>query len=235
MRYLRQVILKEIGERGQEKLRNSKVLVIGVGGLGSAVSYYLAASGVGIIGLVDPDIVEISNLQRQIIHNEEHLGMPKVISAMISLKRLNSEIKILPYPEEINRENVSYFFNHFDLVLACPDSFRTRMILNEASFKFKKPLVIGAVSEFEGQVMVVNPPESPCYCCLFEDAEEEKTEIGILSPVAGVIGSIQAVEAIKVLLRIGNPLIGRVLIYDALKAIFREVPFKKRQSCKVCS
>lgn len=235
MRYLRNTILKEIGEKGQEKLRNSKVLIVGVGGLGSAAAYYLASSGVGLIGLVDPDRVELSNLQRQILHNEEHIGMPKVISAMITLKKLNSEIKLLPYPEEVTKENVSYFFSHFDLILACPDSFKTRMILNEASFKLKKPLVIGAVSEYEGQVMTIIPPESPCYLCLFEEAEEHKSEFGILSPVAGVIGAIQAVEALKVLLGIGRTLSGRILIYDALRAKFREVPFMKRSSCRICS
>lgn len=235
MRYLRQTILKEIGQRGQQKLRESKVLIVGAGGLGSAASFYLAASGVGIIGVVDPDQVELSNLQRQILHCEDHIGMPKVISAMITLKRLNSEIKILPYPEPINQESVSYFFTHFDLVVACPDNFRVRKILNEASFRFRKPLVVGAVSGFEGQVLTVNPPKSPCYQCLFEDAYDEEEESGILSPVAGVIGSIQAVEAIKILLGVGSTLEGRILIYDGLKAKFREVSFTKRHSCKVCA
>jgi len=233
-RYDRQIILSNIGREGQKKLNKSKVLIVGAGGLGSASAYYLASSGIGYIGIVDPDKVELSNLQRQILHNEEHIGMPKAISAMITLKKLNSEIKLLPYPEEINRKNASGLIKSYDIVVACPDTFQTRKILNEACFKMNKPLVIGAVSEFEGHVFDVNPPEGPCYNCLFEDATDEENQRGILAPVAGVIGSIQAIEVIKILLGFGQLLHGRIIVYDALKEVFREVKFLKNPSCKIC-
>jgi len=234
LRYDRQIILSPIGIEGQRKLKESKVLIVGAGGLGSVVSYYLACSGIGYIGILDPDIVEISNLQRQILHNEEHIGMPKVISGMINLKKINSDIKVLPYPDEINKKNAEKYIKFFDLVVACPDNFQTRKVLNEACFKLNKPLVIGAVSEFEGHVFDVNPPEGPCYNCLFEDAKDEESQRGILAPVAGVIGSIQAVETIKILLGFGQLLHGRIIVYDALKEVFREVKFLKNPSCKVC-
>jgi len=233
-RYDRQIILSNIGREGQKKLNKSKVLIVGAGGLGSASAYYLASSGIGYIGIVDPDKVELSNLQRQILHNEEHIGMPKAISAMITLKKLNSEIKLLPYPEEINRKNASGLIKSYDIVVACPDNFLTRKILNEACFKMNKPLIIGAVSEFEGHVFDVNPPEGPCYNCLFEDATDEENQRGILAPVAGVIGSIQAIEVIKILLGFGQLLHGRIIVYDALKEVFREVKFLKNPSCKIC-
>jgi len=233
-RYDRQIILSPIGIEGQKKLKKSKVLIVGAGGLGSVVLYYLACSGIGYIGILDPDVVEFSNLQRQILHKEEHIGMPKVISGMINLKKLNSEVKVLPYPDEINDKNAEDYIKFFDLVVACPDNFQTRKILNEACFKMNKPLVIGAVSQFEGHVFDVNPPEGPCYNCLFEDAKDEESQRGILAPVAGVIGSIQAAEVIKILLSFGEPLQGRIIVYDATKAVFREVKFLKNPSCKVC-
>lgn len=233
-RYSRQIILPQFGIEGQEKLKKSKVLIIGAGGLGSAVAFYLACSGIGYIGIVDPDRVELSNLQRQILHNEEHIGMPKVISAMINLKRINSEIEVLPYPDEINKNNVLEYIKFYDVVVACPDNFKTRFILNDACFKLGKPLVMGAVSEFEGHVFDIIPPEGPCYNCLFEEARDEDVKPGILAPVAGVIGSIQAVEVIKILVDFGELLHGRMLIYDALKGVFREVKFLKNPSCKIC-
>ncbi len=234
MRYHRQIIIPEIGKRGQDKLLKSKVLIVGAGGLGSIVAYYLASSGVGYIGIIDPDIVELSNLQRQILHKEEHIGMPKAISALINLRKLNSEINVLPYPDEISKKNVSQYFTSYDLVVACPDNFKTRVILNEASFKFLKPLVMGAVSDFEGHVFAIIPPKGPCYNCLFDDAQDDDIERGILAPVAGVIGSIMAIETIKILLSFGEILHGKMLLYDALKENFREVKFLRNPSCKIC-
>ncbi len=234
MRYHKHIILPQIGKDGQEKLKKSSVLVVGAGGLGSAVCYYLAAAGVGYIGIIDPDLVELSNLQRQILHNEEHLGMLKAVSAMINLKKLNSEINILPYPEEINKKNAQKYISPYDVVVACPDNFKTRFMLNEICFKLEKPLVVGAASEFEGHVFDVIPPEGPCYNCIFEGAKDEEEERGIFSPVPGVIGSLQAIETLKILLQIGELLQGRMLIYDALKANFREVKFTKNPSCRFC-
>ena len=233
LRYIKHIILPQIGKEGQKKLKKSRVLIVGAGGLGSAVSYYLTAAGVGYIGIIDPDIVELSNLQRQILHNEENLGMPKAVSAMINLKKLNSEIQILPYPEEINKKNAQKYISHYDVVVACPDNFKTRFMLNEMCFKLEKPLVIGAASEFEGHVFDVVPPKGPCYNCIFEGAKDEDGERGILSPVAGAIGTLQAMETLKILLQIGEPLHGRMLIYDALKASFREVKFIKNPSCRI--
>ncbi len=234
MRYHRQIIIPEIGKRGQDKLLGSKVLIVGAGGLGSIVAFYLASSGIGYIGIIDPDIVELSNLHRQILHNEEHIGMPKAISAFINLRKLNSDIKVLPYPDEISKKNVSQYFTHYDLVVACPDNFKTRVLLNEASFKFLKPLVIGAISEFEGQVFDIIPPKGPCYNCLFDEAQDDDIAKGILAPVAGVIGSIMAIETIKILLNLGDLLHGKMLLYDALKEKFREVKFLRNTSCKIC-
>lgn len=234
MRYHRQIIIPEIDKNGQDKLLKSRVLIVGAGGLGSIVAFYIAASGVGYIGIIDPDIVELSNLQRQILHNEEHIGMPKAISAFINLRKLNSEIKVLPYPDEINKKNVSQYLPHFDIVVACPDNFKTRIILNEASFKFLKPLVVGAVSEFEGHVFNVIPPKGPCYNCLFNEAQDDNITRGILAPIAGVIGSIMTVETIKILLNLGEILHSRMLIYDGLKGKFREVKFLRDISCKIC-
>lgn len=234
MRYHRQIIIPEIGKRGQDKLLKSKVLIVGAGGLGSIVAYYLASSGVGCVGIIDPDIVELSNLQRQILHNEEHIGMPKAISALINLRKVNSEIKVLPYPDEINKKNVSQYFTLYDIVVACPDNFKTRLLLNEASFKFLKPLVMGAASDLEGHIFNIIPPKGPCYSCLFDDAQDDDIERGILAPVAGVIGSIMAIETIKILLSLGEILHGKMLLYDALNEKFREVKFLRNPSCKIC-
>jgi len=234
LRYQRHIILPQIGLEGQEKLKNSKVLIVGAGGLGSAVSYYLTASGVGHIGIVDPDTVEISNLQRQILHNEERIGMPKAISAMISLKKLNSEVEVLPYPDEINYKNAPDIIKLYDLVVACPDNFSTRLILNDICLKLLKPLVMGAVAKFEGHVFDIIPPYGPCYRCIFNEAKDDIGQEGILSPVAGVIGALQAVESIKLLLKIGKPIHERMIIYDALKGFFREVKFVKNPACEIC-
>lgn len=234
LRYDRQIILPPIAVEGQRKLKKSKVLIIGAGGLGSVVAYWLACSGTGYIGIIDPDTVQLSNLQRQILHNEEHIDMPKVISAMITLRKINSEIEILPYPDEINKENALDYIKSYDVIVACPDNFKTRKILNDACFKMSKPLVMGAVSEFEGQVFDIIPPYGPCYNCIFEEAEDEQNHRGILAPVAGVIGSIQAAEAIKILIGFGQPLHGRMVVYNALNGAFREVKFSKNPSCKIC-
>lgn len=160
--------------------------------------------------------------------------MPKAISAMLSLKRLNSEIEILPYPEKLDKKNAKDLIACYDLVVGCPDNFSTRFLLNDTCFKLKKPLVIGAVSEFEGQVFDIIPPYGPCYRCLFEGAEDETEPTGIFGPLAGVIGSMQAIEVIKILLKIGDPLLGRLVVYDALNGNFREVKFIKDPACKVC-
>lgn len=233
-RYHSQLILPQIGSEGQRKLKKSKVLIVGAGGLGSVVALYLTASGVGYIGIVDHDIVELNNLQRQIVHNEDSIGMPKAVSAMINLKRLNSEVNILPYPEEINEKNAWQIIKPYEVVIACPDNFRTRFILNDVCFKLEKPLIMGAVSEFEGHVFDILPPQGPCYECLFSEARDEDALQRILSPVAGVIGALQAVETIKILLRIGKPLHGRMFIYNALNG-FREFKFLKDPFCKICS
>lgn len=233
-RYHSQLILPQIGTEGQKKLKKSKVLIVGAGGLGSVVALYLTASGVGYIGIVDPDVVELKNLQRQIVHNEDSVGMPKAVSAMINLKRLNSEVNILPYPEEINEKNALPIIKPYEIVIACPDNFKTRFILNDVCFKLGKPLIMGAVSEFEGHIFDVLPPQGPCYKCLFSEARDEEALKGVLSPVAGVIGAIQAVETIKILLKIGSPLYGRMFIYNALNG-FREIKFSKDPFCKTCS
>ncbi|MEN2986165.1 MAG: HesA/MoeB/ThiF family protein [Thermodesulfovibrionaceae bacterium] len=233
-RYIRQIILPKFGQEAQQKLQRVKVLVVGVGGLGSVVSLYLACSGIGYIGLVDPDTVELSNLQRQILHSEEHIGMLKVVSGMINLRRLNSDLRVLIYPEEINNSNVLDIIKPYDIVVACPDNFKTRFILNDVCLQMGKPFVIGAVSEFEGHVFSVLSPNGPCYRCLFNEAKDENLQRGIFAPVVGVIGAIQASETLKLILNIGDFLYGRMLIYDAFQESFREVRFKRDSSCKLC-
>jgi adenylyltransferase/sulfurtransferase len=241
-RYARHIILPEVGGKGQEKLLNSKVLVIGAGGLGSPAILYLAAAGVGTIGIVDFDVVDLSNLQRQIIHNTERVGTPKVESARRTVEMLNPDVKVITYNTRISKENIMDIIKDYDVVLDGTDNFPTRFLINDACYFAGKPLVSAAMLRFEGQVSVFdfrNKEKSPCYRCLFPEPPPPGLvpscqEAGILGSIGGIMGCIQATEAIKLILGIGEPLVGKLLIMDALSMDFRKVKLRKDPNCPLC-
>jgi adenylyltransferase/sulfurtransferase len=241
-RYARHIILPEVGGKGQEKLLNSKVLVIGAGGLGSPAILYLAAAGVGTIGIVDFDVVDLSNLQRQIIHNTERVGTPKVESAKRTVEMLNPDVKVITYNTRISKENIMDIIKDYDVVLDGTDNFPTRFLINDACYFAGKPLVSAAMLRFEGQVSVFdfrNKEQSPCYRCLFPEPPPPGLvpscqEAGILGSIGGIMGCIQATEAIKLILGIGEPLVGKLLIMDALSMDFRKVKLRKDPNCPLC-
>lgn len=241
-RYARHIILPEVGGEGQEKLLNSKVLVIGAGGLGSPAILYLAAAGVGTIGIVDFDVVDLSNLQRQIIHNTERVGTPKVESARKTVEMLNPDVKVITYDTRISKENIMDIIKDYDVVLDCTDNFSTRFLINDACYFAGKPLVSAAILRFEGQISVFDfrmKEQSPCYRCLFPEPPSpglvpSAREAGILGSIAGIMGCIQATEAIKVILGIGEPLVGKLLVMDALSMDFRKVKLRKDPNCPLC-
>ncbi len=241
-RYARHIILPEVGGKGQEKLLNSKVLVIGAGGLGSPAILYLAAAGVGTIGIVDFDVVDFSNLQRQVIHNTERVGTPKVESAKKTVEMLNPDVKVIAYNTRISKENIMDIIKDYDVVLDGTDNFPTRFLINDACYFAGKPLVSAAMLRFEGQVSVFDyrmKENSPCYRCLFPEPPPPGLvpscqEAGILGSIGGIMGCIQATEAIKLILGIGEPLVGKLLIMDALSMDFRKVKLRKDPNCPLC-
>ena len=241
IRYSRHILLPEIDYSGQNKLTASHVLIIGAGGLGSPASIYLAASGIGKITICDFDKVDISNLQRQILHQDESINLNKAVSAKKTLTKTNPHIQIIPVEKKLNVREVKNLANDVDVILDCSDNFETRYRLNEIAFSLKKPLVSGAAIQFDGQVSIYDfrDNRTPCYQCLFPDSsidsEQRCSDHGVLSPVVGVIGSIQAVETIKLLLNIGASSIGKLLIYDAKNMHWSEIKFKKDPKCRVCA
>ena len=239
-RYSRQIMLPQIGAAGQSRLLRSRVLIIGLGGLGSPVAMYLAAAGVGHLVLVDYDMVDLSNLQRQIIHRTASVGQDKVASAEQALRALNPEITLTTYNHELEHDALAKEVRLVDAVVDASDNFTTRFELNEICVEEKTPLVSGAVVRMEGQVTVFQPalPDSPCYRCLYHETEgpmEACSEVGILAPVAGIIGSIQATETIKVLLDLGDTLTGKLMVLDALTMEWRTLKLKKDPDCPVCA
>lgn len=241
LRYSRQILLPEVDIAGQEKLLNSKVLIIGLGGLGSPVALYLAAAGVGELHLADPDYVDLSNLQRQIIHQDASLNQQKVESASERLKQLNPAIKIITHNSLLQGEAMLEAVKAVDLVCDCSDRFSTRFAINRASQAANKPLVFGAAIRFSGQMSVFDPrlATSPCYACIYDensdDAELSCSESGVLSPLVGVIGSLQAMEALKVLGGFGTPAIGKLLTYDGLRSEMRNLKLQKDSFCSCCA
>jgi len=239
LRYSRQIMLPQIDVQGQEKLLASRVLIIGMGGLGSPVAMYLAAAGIGHLVLVDDDVVELSNLQRQIIHSTNDIGLNKVESAKETIHNLNSEIKITTFAKRLNEHELAEEVAAADIVIDGTDNFSSRFALNTQSLKSNTPLISGAAIRMEGQISVFNKtPSSPCYRCLYKDEGELDTSCsnnGVLSPVVGIIGSVQATEAIKVLLNIGETLDGKLLVLDALHMEWRTLKLKKDSACPACS
>ncbi|KJS18047.1 MAG: adenylyltransferase [Peptococcaceae bacterium BRH_c4b] len=238
-RYTRNILLPNVGAAGQEKLLQSRVLVVGSGGLGSPAAYYLAAAGVGHIGLVDSDKVDLSNLQRQILHRTEDIGRPKVASGAEKLRALNSDTEVIAVEKLITGENADDVVRSYDVIVDCTDNFSVRYLLNDACISQQKPMIFGGVLSFSGQLMTIMPGEGPCLRCLFrEDPSPDASscaEVGILGAVPGVIGALQSTEVIKYLLGLGNLLMGRLLTYDALTAAFFEVTLERDPSCPSCA
>jgi molybdopterin/thiamine biosynthesis adenylyltransferase/rhodanese-related sulfurtransferase len=240
LRYGRHILLPEVGEAGQIKLLESKVLLLGAGGLGSPSALYLAAAGIGTLGIVDFDVVDTSNLQRQILHNDERVGMPKVESARQTLTALNPDIKVEAYNTRVTKENVLELMRDYDVIVDGGDNFPLRYLVNDASVLLGKPVVHGSIFRFEGQVSIFWPGEGPCYRCLYRQPPPPElapscAEGGVLGVLPGIIGSLEAVEALKLILGIGEPLIGRLLTYDALEASFRTLKLRRDPECPTCS
>jgi molybdopterin/thiamine biosynthesis adenylyltransferase/rhodanese-related sulfurtransferase len=237
-RYSRHLSLTEIGLAGQEKLRAARVLIVGAGGLGSPAALYLAAAGIGTLGLVDFDQVDESNLQRQILFNAADVGRPKTDAARERLAALNPQSRIVAHPMELCAANIAALFDQYDLMVDGSDRIATHYLINDACVLYRKPLVTAAIYRFEGQVMTYVPDRGPCYRCLFphtaEGAAPSCAQVGVLGVLPGVLGTLQATEAIKVLLGIGEPLIGRLLTYDALELRFHELRAVRRVDCAVC-
>jgi sulfur-carrier protein adenylyltransferase/sulfurtransferase len=239
-RYARHFTLPEVGEKGQAKLMDGKVLCIGAGGLGSPVAFYLAAAGVGTIGIIDHDVVDMSNLQRQILHTNDRVGMPKVESAQKTLNALNPDVKIVPLNERLSSENVMRVIKDFDIIVNGCDNFPTRYLINDACVMAKKPLVDGSIFQFEGQATVFYPGRGPCYRCLFPEppppgAAPSCAEAGVLGVLPGLVGCVQALEAMKLILGAGKPLIGRMMHFDTLSSDVRVLKLRRDPNCLVCS
>lgn len=234
-RYRRQLILKEVGETGQKKLMNSKVLIVGAGGLGSPILYYLVAAGVGRVGIADHDVIDLSNLQRQILHSTHSIGVEKTVSAKEKLNALNPDVNIDTYNFHINANNVGHIVDKYELVINAVDNVETRYVLNKICMIKGIPLIEGAINNFDGHVMTIIPGKSACYQCVFpEPPEGKKGEIGVIGTIPGIIGSIQATEAIKYLLNVGRSMHNSIIYYDALNVRFREIQVQKDPYCPVC-
>ncbi len=239
-RYSRNITLPEVGEEGQERLLSSKVLVVGAGGLGSPLLLYLASSGVGTIGIIDDDKVDLSNLQRQIIHETGDIGRNKTQSAADAIYDLNPDINVECYEGRLTADNIDSLISKYNTIADCSDNFETRFLINEACYKNKIPLVSAAIHRFEGQLSTFKPylgDEYPCYRCIYSstDIDDVKcAESGVLGSVAGIMGSWQATEVIKELLNIGESLSGSLVIFDALSATSRKLNVRKDRQCKVC-
>jgi molybdopterin/thiamine biosynthesis adenylyltransferase/rhodanese-related sulfurtransferase len=239
-RYSRHLLIPEVGEAGQLKLLDSRILLVGAGGLGSPASLYLAAAGVGRLGIVDADEVDASNLQRQIIHSTGRLGRPKVESAKETIEALNPDVEVVPYQERLTSDNIDRVLaDGWDVIVDGADNFPTRYLVNDASVWRGIPVVHGSIYRFEGQVTVFKPGEGPCYRCLFPappppELAPSCAEGGVLGVLPGIIGSLQANEALKLAIGIGDPLIGRLLLFDALEPSFTEVALHRDPACPVC-
>lgn len=239
-RYDRQMILPEVGSEGQKKLKKSKVLIVGAGGLGSPAAVYLAGAGVGTIGIMDADTVSISNLQRQIVHNMETENMNKAESAKLFLEKVNDQIEIMAYPFALTVDNAEEIISKYDFIIDAVDNFETKFLINDTCVLLEKPFCHAGILQFEGQVMTYVPGNQPCYRCIFEEVPESGSvpncsQAGIIGAVSGVIGSIQALEAIKYLLGVGELLTGKIFVLDGLSMRTRIVSVnKKNERCRIC-
>jgi sulfur-carrier protein adenylyltransferase/sulfurtransferase len=239
IRYQRHLLLPEVGEEGQMRLLDSKVLLLGAGGLGSPAALYLAAAGVGTIGIIDMDVVDVSNLQRQVLHNVERIGMRKVDSAKMTLTAMNPDVNVITYDTRLGADNILDIIDGYDVIVDGTDNFPTRYLVNDASLIKNIPVVHGSIFRFEGQVTVFSPYVGPCYRCMIPEPPPPElapscAEAGVLGVLPGIVGSIQAVETIKLLLSLGEPLIGRLLTYDSMDESFRSFKVRRDPECPAC-
>ena len=238
-RYSRHIILPEVGGSGQQKMLEARVLLLGAGGLGSPAAYYLAAAGIGNLGIVDFDRVDLSNLQRQIIHSTERIGMLKTESAKKTIKALNPDVNVTLYNERLDSSNIMNLIEGYDYIVDGSDNFPTLYLVNDACIMRNKTLIHGSIYRFEGQVTVFKPGDGPCYRCLYPEPPPPGMvpncqEGGVLGVLAGVIGNLQVVEILKLILGIGKPLVGKLLIYDALNTEFRNLRLRRDANCPIC-
>jgi len=238
-RYSRHIILPEVGGSGQQKMLEARVLLLGAGGLGSPAAYYLAAAGIGNLGIVDFDQVDLSNLQRQIIHSTERIGMLKTESAKKTIQALNPDVNVTLYNEKMDSRNIMSLIKDYDYVVDGSDNFPTRYLVNDACVMKNKTLIHGSIYRFEGQVTVFKPGDGPCYRCLYPEPPPPGMvpncqEGGVLGVLAGVIGNLQVVEVLKLILGIGKPLVGKLLIYDSLNTEFRNLRLRRDVNCPIC-
>jgi molybdopterin/thiamine biosynthesis adenylyltransferase/rhodanese-related sulfurtransferase len=239
MRYSRHTMLPEVGVEGQLKLLHSKVLLIGAGGLGAPSAFYLAAAGIGTLGLVDDDVVDESNLQRQVIHNTERVGMPKTESARLSIQALNPDVQVVEHNTRLDAENILEIIEGYDVIVDGADNFPTRYLLNDASVRLRKPVVSASILGFDGQISTFLPYEGPCYRCLYPvppppEMAPSCGAAGVLGVMAGVMGLLQANEVIKLVAGIGEPLVGRLLLYESLGTRFTELKVNRDPDCPIC-
>lgn len=238
-RYSRHILLPEVGGKGQMKIAKAKILLVGAGGLGSPAGLYLAAAGIGTIGIIDADVVDLSNLQRQVIHHTPDLGRPKIISAQEKIQALNPDVKVMTYQERLLAHNALDLIGQYDVIIDGVDNFPSKFLINDACFFANKPLVHGGILRFEGRVTTIIPNQSACYRCIFKEPPPPGLvascqEAGVLGVLAGIIGTIQATEALKLVLGIGQPLTNRMLDYDGRKTVFREIKVKRNPHCQLC-
>ncbi|MEP4197014.1 MAG: molybdopterin-synthase adenylyltransferase MoeB [Aliishimia sp.] len=239
-RYARHIVLREVGGAGQKAMKHAKVLVVGAGGLGSPALQYLAAAGVGTIGLVDDDVVDSANLQRQVIHKDERVGMPKVFSAQAEMEAQNPFVTVRPYNRRLDVDSAAQLFAEYDVILDGTDNFETRYLVNAAAINTGKPLISGALTQWEGQISVFDPArDAPCYRCIFPQAPDPSlappcSEAGVIGPLPGVIGTMMALEAVKLITKAGASLRGEMLIFDGLYGETRKIALKRRADCPDC-
>jgi len=239
-RYSRHILIPEIGEAGQRKLLEARVLLLGAGGLGSPSALYLAAAGVGTLGIVDNDVVDLSNLQRQVIHNSQRIGVPKVDSAEESIKALNPDVEVVKYRTRLDATNIMEIISGWDIIVDGVDNFPTRYLLNDASVRLQIPVVSASILGFDGQLSVFKPYDGPCYRCLFPEPPPAELAPscganGVLGVLPGTMGLLQATEVVKLIVGAGDPAIGRLLLYDALAATLTEVKIRRDPQCAICS
>jgi adenylyltransferase/sulfurtransferase len=238
-RYSRHILLPEVGGKGQKKIAKSRILIVGAGGLGSPAAFYLAAAGVGTIGLIDSDAVDLSNLQRQVIHQTTDLGRPKVLSAKEKIIALNPDVEVVTYEDRFTSKNALELVGKYDIVIDGVDNFPAKFLINDACFLAGKPLVHGGILRFDGRVTTIVPRKSACYRCVFKHPPPPGLvascqEAGVIGVLAGIIGTIQATEALKLVLGIGRPLTDRMLDFDARRTVFREIRTRRNPDCPLC-
>ncbi len=238
-RYSRHILLPEVGGKGQKKLAQASVFLLGAGGLGSPAGLYLAAAGVGRIGIIDSDVVDLSNLQRQVLHHTPDVGRPKVRSAEEKIQVLNPDVQVEYYQERLTAQNALELIKQYDVIIDGVDNFPTKFLINDACYFADTPLIHGGILRFEGRVFSIKPKQSACYRCIFKQPPPPGLvancqEAGIIGAVAGIIGTIQATEALKLILGIGQPLTDRILDFDARKTTFREIKIKRNPNCALC-